>query len=87
MYFERCLSVDDEVFQTLACNAHADPADLLAADFDFDLARMVNEDTVVAVGDVERDAFVSLFTRSSSILVPDANRLSCDHILGRNTEL
>ena len=70
------MSVDNEIFEALACDAHADAANLLAAGFDLDLTRMVYEDAVVAVGDVERYAFVCLFTGGTSVLIPDTYGLS-----------
>ena len=71
------MSVDNEIFEALACDAHADAANLLAAGFDLDLTRMVYEDAVVAVGDVEWNTLVCLLAGSAAIPVPDADGLPC----------
>ena len=70
-------TVDNEVFQAFAGDAYADSADLLAPDLDFNLSRMIDEDTIVAVCDVKGNTFVRLFTRSSSVLIPNADCLTC----------
>jgi len=70
------LSIDDEVFQTLVRDRYANTTDFLRANFYFYLSRVVDEDTVVSVGDIERNTFVCLITGSSSILIPDLDRLA-----------
>lgn len=73
-----CLSIDDEVFQALVRDWYANTADFLRAYFHFHFSRVVDEDTIVSVGDIERNTFVCLITGSSSILIPDFDRLACE---------
>lgn len=70
------LSIDDEIFQTLVRDRYANTADFLGANFYFYLSRVVDEDAVISVCDIERNTFVCLITRSSSILIPDLDRLA-----------
>jgi len=69
-------SIDDEVFQTLVRDRYANTADFLGANFYFYLSRVVDEDTIVSIGDIERNTFVCLIAGSSSILIPDFDRLA-----------
>ena len=73
---QRRLPVDNEIFQGFTSNANADTTDFFAADLDFDFTRMIDEDTIVAVGDVERDTFVGLIAGGATVLVPQTDGLS-----------
>jgi hypothetical protein len=56
------LPVDDEVFQALIGDRDANAADFLSTNFYLDLSGVVDEDTIISVGDVKWNTFVRLFT-------------------------
>ena len=68
-----CRPVDDEVFKGFASDANADTANLLTTHFKLDLARMIYEDAIVPVRDVEGHTFVCLFTGCTTVLIPYAD--------------
>lgn len=78
---QRCFTVNQEILQALAGDANADSAHFFTADFDFDLTRMVDENTVFSIRDVEWYTFICLFARSAPILIPDAHRLTYKYVL------
>lgn len=66
-YLKWRFAVDDEVFQVAFRDGHPDSRHFLTANFDLYLSRIVDEDTIVAVRDVEGNTFIGLVTRSSTI--------------------
>lgn len=58
---QRCLAINDEVFQRLSSNADANSAYFFTSYLYFNFSRMVDKYTVIPVSDVEWDAFISLF--------------------------
>ena len=73
---QRRLPVDNEIFQGFTRDANADTTDFFAADLDLNFTRMIDEHAVVAVRDVEGDAFVRLLAGRAPVLVPDADGLA-----------
>lgn len=70
-YLQRCWTIYDIVLQTFTCDTDSYPAHFLAPNFNLDLSRMIDENAIVAICQVEGHRFVYLFTRRSAILVPD----------------
>lgn len=69
-------AVDDVVLQLLALGAELDARDLLGGDLEGHLARVVDEDAVAGVGQVERDVLVRLFAAGAAVGVPDVDALA-----------
>lgn len=64
------LAVDDEVLQRLAGNAGSHSRNLLRSYLYFNFARVIDENAIAAIRQIERNTFVRLVTRSSSIPIP-----------------
>jgi hypothetical protein len=58
---QRCLAINDEVFQRLSSDADTNSAYFFTSHLYFNFARMVDKYTIIPVSDVEWDAFISLF--------------------------
>jgi hypothetical protein len=60
----------------LALDAEADPVDPLCGDLELDPSRLVDEDAVASVGQVEGHILVGLFRAGAAIAVPHVDRLA-----------
>jgi hypothetical protein len=69
-------AIDDEVLERLARDAEADPVDPLCGDLELDPSRLVDEDAVASVGQVEGHILVGLFRAGTAIAVPHVDRLA-----------
>lgn len=63
--------VYDKEFKSLARYASSDAADLFSANFEFDFARVVDENAISTVRHIERYALIGLIATSAAILVPN----------------
>ncbi len=68
-------AVDDEELQRLVLDAELDLAYRLGAHLVADLARVVDEDAVAAVGQVEGDVLVRLLAAGAAVSLPDVDHL------------
>lgn len=71
------LAVNDEILQRLADDANSNSRNLLGSYFHFDFTRVIDEYAIAAVGQIERNTFICLVTRSPSISVPHTDGLTC----------
>ena len=70
------LTADHGVAHFLARHGELHAGDLFGADFEADLARIVDEQAVLPVGQVERDVLVGLLGAGAAVLVPDVDGLA-----------
>ena len=66
-YLEWRRPVDHEVFQIAVGHRHVDSGNLLTPNLDLNFTRVVDEDTVVPVGDIEGDTLVCLVAGRATI--------------------